>query len=317
MDIQLLFSGFLNTHLADTPPLLLGLSGGPDSMALFHLLMEKRYPFEVAHIDHGWRMESKKEANYLAKLCEKTQVPFHLKHLEPTQEAKNLEDLGRRERLTFFKQIIHERSLQGILLAHHADDHAETVLKRLFEGASLPKLKGLVPKTEVEGMTIYRPFLKIKKQQILNWLKENDFFYFIDATNEDPRFLRSRLRNDLIPTLSSQFGKEISSNLCKLGEAAAELDLFLNELAAPYLERICVNADSMTLDFSMEQPKSFFIWKVVLRYFFEHAGISLTSSLVESILSHLYKGSCHKKLKIGTQIVEIHKKQIKLKKCEI
>lgn len=310
---QALIKNFFETHLPEKPPLLLGLSGGPDSMALFHLLVEVAYHFEVAHVDHGWREESREESLYLEKLCQEAGVPFHLKRLRVPEEKKNLEDQGRRERLAFFKGVVAERKLQGVLLAHHADDQAETVLKRVFEGASLPKLKGLVPLAEWEGLKIYRPFLKLKKGEILEWLQARNLAYFQDATNRDPRFLRSRMRLELMPLLSDKFGKEVSSNLCRLGEAAAELEAFLNELAQPYLEQIQVTGESIGLDFSDQTPPSEFLWKAVLKKFFNKAQLTVSASLLNDILAHLQKGSCHKKMKIGERDLLIHKRGLKIK----
>jgi tRNA(Ile)-lysidine synthase len=301
---------FLKTYLSLRPPLVLGLSGGPDSMALFHLLLEENYPFEVAHMDHAWRPESLQESSALAALCAKFNVPFHLKRLAPPEEKKNLEERGREARLAFFKKVVMEQKLKGVLLAHHADDHAETVLKRVFEGATLPKLKGLLPKTELGGLVIYRPLLKVGKKDILKWLQGKQIAYFYDRTNDDPCFLRSRLRHALIPALSDQFGKEVSSNLCRLGEAAAELDLFLKDLGSSYLARVQASEACVCLDFAPLPALAPFVWKAVLRQFFDSYGVSLPHQVLSALLMHLQKGSCHKKMKIGCRCVAIHKKKL-------
>jgi tRNA(Ile)-lysidine synthase len=307
------FLQFLRRYCPEKPPLLLGLSGGPDSIALFHLLLDAKYPFEAAHIDHGWRQESKEESTYLSQACRQAGIAFHLKRLSPPQEVSNLEERGREARLAFFQSVLAAQNLGGVLLAHHADDHAETVLKRLFEGASLPKLRGLLPKTEVSGVVLYRPLLKLRKGDILKWLEVRKITYITDPTNADPRFLRSRLRGDLIPSLSAHFGKEITSNLCRLGETAAELEEFLQELIAPYLSQIQTGLGQVSIDFHDAFPPSPFLGKAVVRAFFDHQGLSLSYPVLEAILLHLQKGSLHKALKIGHQDVLIHKKKLTLK----
>lgn len=303
---------FLERYCSERLPLLLGLSGGPDSIALFHLLVQAGYPFECAHIDHGWRKESGEERLYLGRLCQEKGIVFHSKELVPPTLKKNLEALGREARLSFFREIQNRRSLNGVLLAHHADDMAETVLKRLFEGATLPKLRGLLPKLELEGITLYRPLLKIKKSELLGWLEARKIPYFLDPTNEDPHFLRSRLRGTLMPTLAHQFGKEITSNLCKLGESAAELDEFLEECSAPYLSRIETSPGEFAIDFTQGCPQSSFLWKIVLRNFFARHKLSPSLSLLEAIQQHLYKGSCHKLLKLGTLTLSIHRRRLSI-----
>jgi tRNA(Ile)-lysidine synthase len=303
------FLAFLNENCSDRPRLLLGLSGGPDSMALFWLLLNEKYPFEVAHVDHGWRSESGEEAKKLASLCERTGIPFHLKKLE-NPPIKNREDEGRVARLAFFKQIVERQKLEGVFLAHQADDQAETVLKRVFEGASLSKLRGIVAKNELQGLMIYRPLIKIRKSEILSWLNEKKISYFYDMTNTDPRFLRGRLRETLIPLLSDHFGKEVGLNLCRLGESACELGTFLEEHINPYLNRIQKKGDKVVLNFVPDPPRSDFLWKAVVRELFDQQRVALSHATLEMILNHLQKGSCHKSLKVGKKEIFIHRGEL-------
>lgn len=281
-------------------------------MALFHLLLNAEYPFEAAHIDHGWRQESAEEATYVAEVCKERGIVAHLTRLSPVVEKRNLEERGRDARHAFFEEILKERNLEGVLLAHHADDQAETVLKRVFEGASLPKLKGLSPKTELKKFPIYRPLLKVRKETILTWLQANEIRYFLDPTNKDLRFLRSRLREELIPTLSERFGKEVANSLCRIGEAAAELGEFLALLTAPYRLRVKHEEGGISLDFSFDPPESTFLWKVVIRDFFEMQRVALSNAPLEAILAHLQKKSCHKVLKVGGREVLIHRGKLVL-----
>ena len=119
---------FLNSRSPLDSPLLLGLSGGPDSLALFHLLLETSsfVPFKlhVAHVDHGWREESSKEAQWLKSYVEKWGVPFYLKKLEGCLN----EEAAREGRLSFFSSLYRELGCKALLLGHQGDDQAETVL---------------------------------------------------------------------------------------------------------------------------------------------------------------------------------------------
>ena len=142
-----LFLKFLNSRCDWSRPVLIGLSGGPDSMALLHLLREcaqkKDLRIGVAHVNHCWRAESSYEAAQLEELVKNLGYSFHLKVLNPSELTGNLEDACRRERLAFFNELTHAYGYQAVILGHHRDDQAETVLKRFLEGASLVNLKGM------------------------------------------------------------------------------------------------------------------------------------------------------------------------------
>ncbi len=309
------FFNFLISYDLKQKPLLLGLSGGPDSMALFHLLLASKHPFQVAHIDHGWREMSGREAAELAQLCKKWGVKYHFRTLK--LEGANLEDLSRRERHTFFQEVLALEGLDGVLLGHHADDQAETVLKRVFEGASLPKLRGLAPKTQIGDLTIYRPLLKVRKKAILEWLEEKAVPYFRDPTNKDTRFLRSRMREVLLPTLSQQFGKQVETSLCRLGEAAEELSEFLQTVIEPFHRQITRQEGDVSLDFNQFPPQSSFIYKAVIRDFFENERLTLSKSVLETILLHIQKNSAHKSIRVGQKRVEIHRGILTIKKLKL
>ena len=311
--MEAVFSEFLKNYFPDRPRLLLGLSGGPDSMALFCLLVADAYPFEVAHIDHAWRPESGQEAEELKEICCSEGVTFHVKRLKPS-EQKNMEEEARKSRLAFFREVVEQEGLAGVLLAHQADDQAETVLKRVFEGASLPKLKGLVPRIELEGMVIYRPLLTVRKTDLIKWLEERQIQYFQDTTNLDPRFLRSRLRETLMPFVSSHFGKQITPSLCRVGEAAAELGAFLEEQMRPYMSRIRHLPTGIALDFDPDPPTSSFLWKAMIRSLFDSQRMALSNAVLETILDHLQKGSCHKCLNVGGRDVRIHRKELTIQR---
>ncbi len=233
MNLTLHVRRFIEQHGLLGSELLLALSGGADSMALFHCLIKNRIRFQAAHVDHGWRPESGEEARTLKELCDGHGIPFHLKKLDPAECVGNLEEASREARYAFFFELLTKTQAAGVLLAHHADDQAETVLKRVLEGAGLSALKGMLPAAVRDGVLLLRPFLDVKKETLKGWLAEQGSDWFEDPTNSDPRYLRSRLRAEILPWLSERFGKDPAKPLCHLGTRMAEMDDYIDkELAA-------------------------------------------------------------------------------------
>lgn len=206
-------------------PLILGFSGGCDSMALFLALIKVGHPFIAVHIDHGWREESAKEARWLEKLCLEKGIPFYLKTCQKSDFVGNLELAARNIRLNFFKEILKKELAAGVLLAHHADDLAETTLKKFFEGVSFSRLSSMEPVCQFEDFVLLRPFLALKKRDIVSYLKMNP--YISDATNFSADFMRGKMRTQLLPYLNEAFGKNIESALIERARESQELDDYL------------------------------------------------------------------------------------------
>lgn len=280
------FSHFIKKHLNPRKPVLLGLSGGPDSLALFYLLLKQDVLFHVAHVDHGWRSESKEEAEQLEQLCKRKNIPFYLKRLESIA-AKNAEDAAREERYVFFADLIKNFDLQGVILGHHANDQAETILKRIFEESFLASLHAMQPVSQRGTLTLFRPLIDMRKQEIIDWLSEIEITPFIDKSNGDRRFLRGRMRKELIPHLSETFGKEVIGPLCRLGHQARELKEFIQRYAQTYEECLLEGPLGMWFDFSKKFPDTAFELRAVLRHFLEKKGYLLPATLLDQIISHL------------------------------
>lgn len=290
-------------------PCLLGLSGGPDSMALFHLLLEEKREFHVAHIDHAWRDSSAQEAEFLKQYCLEKKVAFHLCRLSPPNNQKNLEDKGRKARLAFFRECIAKEKLSSLILAHHADDQAESVLKRVLESAFITNLSGLKSYSKLGTLTILRPFLGIKKDELLQYLSENAIPYFEDATNQDPRFLRGKMRQKILPQLSKDFGKNVPTSLCRLGKQAQELSEFMDTLLLPILATLRFEENGISHAFDDALLSSSFFLKAFLRKIFALLLLSVSENTIEAILFHLQKNDC--------KVLEIKGLKITIKNKEI
>lgn len=235
---------FLKQHHDGRSPLLLALSGGSDSLALWQMLKEAQaiHPFalHVAHVDHGWRPESRGQAEDLRKLVGE---PFHTIRLEGVTSENEARD----KRFGFFQELQEEWGFQAVLLAHHADDQSETVLKRVLEGAHMAHLGGMTAISQKGSLNCWRPLLKYTKKEIASVLKHAPF---PDSTNTDVSFLRNRMRLEMLPFLEQSFGKNVNPNLARLGERAQKMKEYFEYRLKAYAERVIVSPLGILWDFA-------------------------------------------------------------------
>jgi tRNA(Ile)-lysidine synthase len=269
-------------------PLLLGYSGGYDSKALLYLLKNYKDNYgldlHLAHVDHKWRESSTGEALALSKEAEMLKLPFHLKTLDIDPKMANIEACCRELRLKFFEELFEKYSCRALLLAHHKDDLSETVLKRLLEGADLPFLKGMEKQTVFRGMNIWRPLLDFSKKELGDWLEKHNLVAIDDETNRDNKYLRSRIRQEIIPSLSLHFGKEVSKNLALTSKRSIELKEYLDKKTQKYFDSIVFGPFGLFLDFSLimkgEEIESFEI-KHLLRGVANAISLDLSRDVIE------------------------------------
>ncbi len=305
---------FLVKHHHPGKPVLLALSGGPDSLLMFHLLVQiqKRHPlqFGIAHVDHGWREESAREAALLAGLAARHGLPFYLKTLNPREMKGNLEAACREERLHFFAALCHEHDYQAVLLGHHAGDFIETVFKRMLEGSSLIHLAGMAEITQLQGITYWRPWLKFPKSDILNAIKQYHLTPFEDATNKDPKFIRARFRTKILPWLSREFGKQIESSIEHLGREAGELKDYLDSTLGNEIGHIQRSPFGYHLDTGALQVQHPFALKYMLKKICERGDFALSRDFVEKTVFLLQTQAANKEIRMGAHRLYIDRRHL-------
>jgi tRNA(Ile)-lysidine synthase len=279
---------FLAKYHHEGRPLLVGFSGGPDSLALLHLVLECRRFFRlelhVAHVDHGWREESAQEAALLQQQVMELGLPFYLHRL---QGVVAKEEAAREARYAFFEQLYTQLGCQALVLGHQGDDQSETVLKRIFEGAGLVALGGIRAVMNRGEMEVWRPLLGLSKEVLQQWLARRGLKGLDDSTNRDPRYLRGRMREAIVPTLEKQFGKRVSTNLLRFGESAQELEEYFTRRLHKYHERVCEGR----VDLSGLYPFEPLELKLFLKKFASSHGIFLSHAALNSLAMRLESGS--------------------------
>jgi tRNA(Ile)-lysidine synthase len=221
---------------------VVAVSGGPDSMALLHLLKEANallcLDLIVAHLDHGLRKTSSQDRAFVKKTAQELNVPFVSQTLDPRKVKKSasLEDTLRRLRYAFLLKVAKKEHAQKIALAHHRDDQAETVLMRVLRGSGLYGLSAILPKRTQEGRVLVRPLLETSRKDILAYLKKNRIAFKIDATNSEDRFFRNKVRNQLLPFLEKHYNPNVKNVLSHLAFSVGADYSFLRKQADDFLK---------------------------------------------------------------------------------
>jgi tRNA(Ile)-lysidine synthase len=242
--------------LAQDDRVLVAVSGGPDSVALLHLLHELCDEFsihlEVAHLQHGIRgEEAKEDSRFVAELAGSLNLPFHLKEVNLPRIRSdagkgNLEALAREERYRFFAEVVREYKLDKVATAHTEDDQAETVLMWLLRGAGMKGLGGMspvhrlrvAPENSMSTLTVIRPLLDVSKSEILEYLEDKKCAYRVDRSNQNTALLRNWIRLELLPKIQQRVGTGFSARLSHLAAMIRDEDRFLEDLARKSYESI-------------------------------------------------------------------------------
>jgi len=200
----------MNPPLSLPSPLLLGVSGGADSCYLLHLLMEQEHSnVIVCHVHHGLRGNAADEdQQFVRKLAESYELPFETTQVKLGEGA--FEEEARKARLKFFSSLGEKYGTCDVALAHHADDQAETLLMNLCRGGQ--GLRGMSSPSELSdyGLTIWRPLLQVRKEEMILWLEGRALPWREDETNSEPIARRNRIRNEVIPLLNDVFQRDVT-----------------------------------------------------------------------------------------------------------
>ncbi|MFO1041969.1 MAG: tRNA lysidine(34) synthetase TilS [Planctomycetaceae bacterium] len=236
--------------------LLIGLSGGADSVALFRGLLELQPELEfsvhVAHLNHQLRgAASDVDTQWVDALCKSFAVPSTIGTASIGVTGTGIEEAARKARHRFLDDVARSSGADTVITAHTADDQLETVLHHLFRGTGLAGLRGipLVRSTE-SGCRLIRPMLSIRRSLIESYLSEIGQDFRTDATNTDTEFTRNWLRHNMLPQLRTQFGDRVDSSVLRLVEQAGEIEQTIEELAGRLLDQAILDAqtDSVRLN---------------------------------------------------------------------
>lgn len=204
-----------------------GVSAGPDSMALLHMLQKNlNCKIVCAHINHNVRIQSIEEEKYLEKYCNNHNITFESTKVK-TYSKNNFENEAREKRYQFYEKILKKYNSHNLFLAHHGDDLIETVLMKIIRGSNLEGYAGIKTYSYLENYKIIRPLLSLTKDDIIKYNEKNNIKYYIDDTNENTKYTRNRYRKYILPFLKKE-DKSVHLKFLKYSNILQEYDDYIN-----------------------------------------------------------------------------------------
>jgi len=255
------FSGLSDS----TGPILVGFSGGSDSCALLHMVnicFKEERKIIAIHVNHNLRgLDSEEDAIYSKSFCESREIIFHEeKVVVLSDSALGLEADARELRIRVFQKFLKEYKSTALVLGHHLNDNAETILMRLIEGSGIKGLSGIQQNSlhtfynsannlePTSSYTVFRPMLNIKKEQILHFCKSNNIDFVIDKTNDDKSRFRNNMRHNILPLITESFGDSAIENIVSSSVNLNQARLLNNEALSPHLqEHFLENKDNVKI----------------------------------------------------------------------
>lgn len=248
--------------IQENDKIVIGVSGGPDSMCLLHILngLKEKLNFEivVAHINHMIRKEAEEETQYVKNFCDKLGIKCYIKRIDvidkSNKEKIGTEEAGRKARYDFFEEVLNIVNANKIATAHNENDNAETVLMNIFRGAGTSGLKGIEP---IRDNKYIRPIIECERSEIEEYCRVNKLQPKIDKTNLENVYTRNKIRNVLIPEIKKEFNPNIVESLNKLSILARQENNFIQEYAKNIMENeLIVEKDLENLQQSRNEKQN-------------------------------------------------------------
>ena len=226
--------------------IVIGVSGGPDSVALLHGLYSLRHSLginlHVAHLNHGIRKEADHDQKFVEQLCNQLKIPCTLKKIHLKKKAQSLEEAAREKRFRFLVEVAKKHKTRIIALGHTKDDLAETILMRLLRGTGLSGLRSILPKRKIYKTVFVRPMLTLSRNNIIQFLNQNKINFCTDSTNQSKIFTRNKIRINLIPLLEKKYNPNIKDALSHLSIQATDDYDFLQSKAKTIFLKIATHS---------------------------------------------------------------------------
>lgn len=253
---------------------LVGLSGGADSVCLFYVLLalqdELGVSLEAVHINHMLRESALRDEEFVRRLCERERVPVHVLRTDVSAMARenrmSTEEAGRKVRYDFFAETAQKTGAKKIAVAHHMDDQAETILFHLCRGTGVDGLSGISPVRD----NIIRPLLSVSRADVESYLSEIKADYMTDETNAQTAYSRNRIRHKVLPVLEKEVCEGAAKHIARTGQIVLEAKDYLQEqvlkTVSGYVDRSQSEQDCVRLSDKIFEEVHLYLVGEVIRF---------------------------------------------------
>ncbi len=277
---------------------LVALSGGADSVALLWALKKLGYNIEAAHCNFHLRgKESDRDEDFCKNLCRELDVKLHLAHFDTQTNASlhgiSIEMAARNLRYNYFEALLKDINASAVCVAHHKDDSAETLLLNLLRGTGLEGLTGIKSKNN----RIVRPFLCVRRNEIINYLEQQKQSFVIDSSNLVNDVQRNKIRLDVMPLLQT-INPLVVEHLNQTGEYVEEATAILNTTLEQMQDRVVLlKTEEQTIvdieRLEKEQSSNYLLWYILKNYDFNTAQIKQISYGLKTSVGRVWESATH------------------------
>ncbi len=241
--------------LSTNQTLIVGVSGGMDSLALLHILIQLQHELKirlhVATLNHGIRGDSgASDAEFVGQMATKWRIPYTQGYIDVPLLAKDeqigVEAAARKARYRFLSQVAREQNAETVAVAHHANDQAETILMHIIRGSGLNGLLGMQfvsPMPNNPALRLIRPLLKLQRTDLEQYCLQNDLRFRHDKTNDDTDYQRNYIRHEIMPRLNT-VNPNVVGALLRLSDNVRVDEMYLDQQAVQFIEDNVEEADN-------------------------------------------------------------------------
>ena len=261
---------YIKSLLEQNKSVVIGCSGGPDSMCLLNLCYEqKRENNQIicAHVNHNVRSESKDEAIFVKEYCQSHDIIFETMTIEDYGDD-NFHNEARTIRYNYFESLIKKYDANILMTAHHGDDLVETILMRIVRGSVLKGYSGFSKEVEKNNYRIIRPLISVTKRDIIDYNKENDVFFVTDLSNESDKYTRNRYRHYVLSFLKEE-DSNVHSKFLQFSNEISDCSTFIN-------------------NFVMQKKAELFVDNKLDIHKFVELDKIIQTKIIENLISDLY-----------------------------